>query len=92
MTCRHNQLRAQVSVSRLSDKEGGPITGYTADVTIVCAECNIPFRFIGVPAGYDFATPRVSIDGTELRAPIEPAEHERFAPHASYRIPPRARQ
>ena len=34
--------------------------------------------------------PRVSFDGTEMRAPIEPAEHQVFAAAASYTMPPRA--
>lgn len=85
--CDHLNFAANVRVGRLTQCEGGPVTGYVADATITCAECGLPFRFIGLPAGNHFAEPRVSIDGTELRAPIEPASHERFAPTASYTFP-----
>jgi hypothetical protein len=92
MACQHLNFRASVNVGRLSHDEGGEITGYSADVRITCDKCGVPFRFIGLPAGNHFSEPRVSVDGTELRAPIEPAEHEKFAPVASYKIPPRATQ
>ena len=92
MTCEHKNFAAQVNVGRLSEKEGGPITGYTAEVSVKCADCGLPFRFIGLPAGNHFAEPRVSVDGLELRAPLEPATHERFLPHAAYTMPPRTKQ
>jgi hypothetical protein len=91
MTCAHENFRANVAIGRLSREEGGPITGFTADVTVNCAECGLPFRFIGVAAGSHYSEPRVSIDGTELRAPIEPATHEKFVPSASYISPPATR-
>ena len=89
MPCQHENFRANVKVGCLCREEGAPITGYTADVTISCAGCGLPFRFIGVAAGNHHSEPRVSVDGTELRAPIEPAEHVVFAPRASYVIPSR---
>lgn len=72
MSCEHDGFQAQVNVIRLSEKEGGPITGYTADVTIKCAKCGLPFRFIGLPYGVLRGQPTLSADGLELRAPIEP--------------------
>lgn len=90
--CAHLNFAANVKVGRLTNGDDGPVTGYTADVTVKCAECGLPFRFIGLGAGNHFAEPRVSIDGTELRAPIEPATHEKFQPRAAYTLPPRARQ
>lgn len=89
--CEHPEFSAMVRVGRLSKDDGGPITGYTADVKVECAKCRLPFRFIGLTAGNHYAEPRVSMDGTELRAPIEPAEHERFAPLADYVMPPTGR-
>ena len=88
--CAHHNFQAKVSVGRLSHADGGPITGYTADIIIHCADCGLPFRFIGLSAGTHHSEPRVSIDGTELRAPLEPAIHEKFAAHASYTMPPRS--
>jgi hypothetical protein len=81
-----------VNVGRLTKGDGGPVTGYCADVVINCAECGLPFRFVGLAAGNHFAEPRVSIDGTELRAPIEPAEHQIFQASASYSFPGQTRQ
>lgn len=72
-TCQHKQFCASVEVGRLSKNENGPITGYTADVRIKCAECGLPFRFIGIECGSSPFAPKVSVDATELRAPIEPA-------------------
>ena len=86
--CEHMNFRCEASIGRLSQVEGGPITGYCADVRISCTECGVPFRWIGLAAGNHPSQPRVSIDGTELRAPLEPALHEKFAPAASYVMPP----
>jgi hypothetical protein len=87
--CKHLNFKASVDVGRLSHDPGGPITGYTADVRVNCADCGLAFRFVGIAAGNHYAEPRVSMDGTELRAPIEPAIHEKFAPIARYVMPPR---
>lgn len=89
MTCQHENFIAGVQVARLFHDDGGPVTGYTAEVTIRCRGCGLPFRFIGLAAGNHYAEPRVSVDGLELRAPLEPATHEKFIPHASYSMPPR---
>lgn len=90
MPCDHSSFRADVSVFRLSRDEGGPVTGYTADVRVSCNSCGLPFRFVGLPAGTHYAEPRVSIDGTELRAPLEPAVHEKFQPLGCYTLAPRS--
>lgn len=87
MSCRHEHFAANVAVQRLMQEDNGPVTGFSADVRIQCAQCGLPFRFIGMEAGDHYAEPRVSVDGTELRAPIEPATHEKFAPRASYAFP-----
>ena len=73
MTCEHNSFAAHVDVHRLSHVDGGPITGYSAEIHIKCVECGLPFRFLGLPFGSHHAEPRLSADSTELRAPIEPA-------------------
>lgn len=90
--CQHENFESLCDVGRLSEEVGGPITGYTIGVRIKCQDCGLPFRFIGVGAGSHYAEPRVSIDGCELRAPIEPAEHEKFLPSANYTLPPRIKQ
>ncbi len=70
--CGHMNFACQVDVMRLTDGDEGPITGYSADVRIQCADCNERFRFIGLPMGSAPDRPMVSFGGVELRAPIEP--------------------
>lgn len=82
---------ANVNVGRLTEGDGGPVTGYSANVTVKCADCGLAFRFIGLRAGSHYTEPRVSIEGEELRAPIEPATHDRFQASTSYTLPPVAR-
>lgn len=80
--CPHEQFRAQVNVGRMLD------TGkFIADIQIHCVNCEEPFRFIGLPAGVDFERPMVSIDGLELRAPIEPELETRLHASASFHMP-----
>jgi len=61
-----------VRIDRLSDEEGGPITGYNADIKIDCSDCGIPFSFIGLARGYSPLEPMVGVGDTELRVPITP--------------------
>lgn len=71
--CAHEQFMTKARIGRLSDVEGGPITGYTAEIHIECSECGLQFRFIGKKFGSSPFEPMLSADGLELRAPIEPA-------------------
>jgi hypothetical protein len=79
--CKHQRFFANCDITRLAeggindpvDKETAVITGYTADIKIHCTECGTAFEFIGVPGGSSPSHPCVSFDGTELRAPIRPA-------------------
>lgn len=71
-TCKHENFRAQVDVNRLSKTEGGPITHYSADVRIKCAQCGTPFEFMGLPVGLNAYGVAVDLEGTELRAAIKP--------------------
>jgi len=71
--CQHEHFAAHVEVNRLTDAEGGPVTGYAADITVRCAACGQPFEWIGVPGGLSPGQPMCSVDRTELRAPIHPA-------------------
>lgn len=71
--CQHMTFTAEVNVNRLSEVEGGPVTGFSADIRIQCSDCQRPFSFRGVPLGLYHDKPSVSVDGLELRAPIEAA-------------------
>lgn len=80
--CAHPDFAAEVDVHRLED------TGkFIADVRIKCVECGEPFRFVGLPSGIHFSHPTVSIDETELHAPIEPEGEKRLQMSASFQMP-----
>lgn len=84
--CQHEHFEAQVNVNRIED-EGQP-RRYAADVTVWCADCRQPFRFLGVRAGLSFEHPTVNVDGTELSAPIEPELVKMLATRLRYDMPP----
>lgn len=66
-SCQHMNFDADVTVNRIED------TGrFNADVKIVCADCKVPFRFIGLPTGLDMNGAAVSVDGCEGRFAIAP--------------------
>lgn len=65
--CVHMNFAAKVSVARIEDKGA-----FAADVRINCAECGLPFQFLGLEPGLDMQGARVSIDGLEARLAICP--------------------
>lgn len=67
MKCDHKNHIAEVDVNHIAD-----INRWQADVRIRCAECGLPFRFIGLPAGLDLNGAAVSVDATEARLSIAP--------------------
>ena len=67
MTCEHKDFRAVVSVNRLEDSGQ-----FNADIRINCAECDLPFEFLGLQPGIDLQGACVSIDGQEARLAIIP--------------------
>ena len=75
-SCEHEEFAAFVDVARLSDDDGGPINGYSANIRIDCARCGERFRFVGVPAGLSFSKPTCSVDEGELHVPIRPASSD----------------
>ena len=70
--CAHMNFEAQVNVGRLMDGDSGPVTGYMADIHVKCAECGLPFQFLGLPMGVDTNGARVSVDGLEARIALSP--------------------
>lgn len=80
--CTHPQHAAFVAVNRMLDSGL-----FCVDVRIRCVECGIDFRFTGLPSGVHPTQPMVSIDGTELRAPIEPETETRLHETASFTMP-----
>jgi hypothetical protein len=65
--CKHEDFAANVAVSRLED-----IGGFAADVTVWCANCNLPFQFLGLPGGLSPDRCTTSVDQLEARLPIAP--------------------
>jgi hypothetical protein len=72
-----------VAVNRFED------TGrFAADITIRCVVCDEPFRFMGVPGGISWEHPAASVDGLELRCPIEPEGEKRLYVKSTFQMPP----
>lgn len=81
--CTHPDAMVEVDFNRLLD------TGrFSADIRIRCKDCNEPFRFLGVEPGLSTYRPMCSVDGLELRAPIEPEGTPQMASGARFEIPP----
>lgn len=67
--CVHMNFGAQVSVARLED-----IGQFNAEVKIQCAECGMPFRFLGLPIGLNLQGACIAPDGLEARLAILPQD------------------
>jgi hypothetical protein len=67
MTCEHVNFFASVAVQRIED-----VGRFVAEVHIRCTECDLPFQFLGVAAGFNYDAPTVSLNGLELNVPICP--------------------
>ena len=57
---------------RLSENEGGPVTGFRANVKINCSECGQPFEFMGLQPGFSKTEPKVNHDATQAQLPLRP--------------------
>lgn len=66
-SCVHPRFEAKVEVTRLED-----VGRYTADVTVRCGMCYLPFQFLGLDAGSKPDGAAVSVDGLEARLAISP--------------------
>lgn len=63
--CTHPNFAADCKVMRF---EG---TGrFALEVTVKCTACESPFQFLGLPPGYNYEGPTVSLDGLEANLPI----------------------
>lgn len=73
--CPHENFNATVDINRIGTEEtsDGMPRAYVADIRVRCADCKEPFRWTGLRAGVSFAHPMVSVDETELHAPLRPA-------------------
>lgn len=72
--CNHPNFKVVANVFRLTDIDDGPVTGFTTDIKVNCSKCDMPFQWLGLAKGVATHEPMISLDGTELRAPIIPLE------------------
>lgn len=73
MPCEHKDFVASVDVNRIEpgDGDGGRLR-FTVDLRVQCADCDLPFRFLGLPSGLDMNGAAVSINGEEACLAIAP--------------------
>ncbi len=72
--CLHENFEAQVNVGRILANEGD-ITpaAYSADITVKCRDCGLPFEFVGdYPCGLLWDRACVDPSKQELRIPLQP--------------------
>lgn len=68
-SCAHDNVETVTQFMRLTDVEGGPVTGFQANFRVTCLDCGTPFVFLG-EVGLHPRSPRASLDGLELRVPM----------------------
>lgn len=78
-TCTHEAFGCACAVTFIEDRKC-----WNADIKIACTQCGEPFKFLGLPAGLSFLSPRVSITADALRAPIAPMGKPELAATASF--------
>lgn len=71
MTCKHEDFDVSANVNRITN-EAGEVERYSCDLRVWCHHCQLPFRFIGLPAGLDLNGASTSVDATEGRFVIAP--------------------
>jgi hypothetical protein len=72
--CEHKNFESGVVVTRILDTDAAIISNYMASVRIRCADCGLPFEFIGFEGGFSFLKPMTDPFGKELRLPIQPSK------------------
>jgi hypothetical protein len=72
--CEHEKFDANVDVTRLTKTDGGPVTGYLAEIKIRCIQCGTPFAFKGLPMGLNLGGAAVDIDRLTANLSIEPTK------------------
>jgi hypothetical protein len=72
--CNHESFEANVSVQRLVSKK----TNFVANVHIKCAQCGMPFMFVGATPGISLSLPTASYDRQQMHLPITPDVSEQY--------------
>ena len=74
VTCLHPAIGVRVEIAHLADQEGGlPNGAVGASLSLVCADCAQPFRWVGLGIKRSAEHPGTSPDGTTLMVQAEPA-------------------
>jgi hypothetical protein len=74
--CPHETFGVTAEINRIVANESAPESApvaFSADIKVRCEDCGESFRWIGLQAGMNPRRPMVSLDETELRAPLRPA-------------------
>lgn len=76
--CPHLNFDAEVEVNCLGvgETSDGTPKAYSASIRVRCADCEELFRWIGVQAGMQPNRPMVSVDETQLHAPLRPSSSD----------------
>jgi len=62
--CNHLEFDVSVECGRMLGNDGKePPVRFTASISIRCRNCELPFRFIGLPHGVDLNGAAVSVSG-----------------------------
>jgi hypothetical protein len=78
--CKHLHFEIGHQVGRLTDQDDSEkVNSFTLDLMVRCADCGLPFEFVGMPGGFSSQQPMCNFDAKEARIPIrpssDPAEH-----------------
>lgn len=87
MTCPHPTFTASVSVRRIGADADRQPTHLMAEVSVCCAACGVPFRFLGTGTGMSFSKPTVDLPATTLHAPIAEGERTEMPEQIRVEVP-----
>ena len=74
--CQHETFNTTAKITRLADRDDGPVTGFLLELTVTCAQCSKPFTFRGMRQGLLSHEPTSSTLKERARIPIEPMDEE----------------
>lgn len=70
MACEHQNFTAIVNVNRINREDGGPVVAYSTDITVACRDCGQPFEWFGLPNGFSYYQPTISLDAKTIHIPL----------------------
>lgn len=84
--CDHPHFMVHADVNRLTREGGGPAYAFAADFHVNCAVCGQSFVFLCPVGGLLPDQPTISVDGTELRAPMVPSDRPEMRGEVGFRV------